>query len=50
MTILYTGIPLIFDQWLLVAAMMMTKDTGVVSMIYFNSVVVGYLISVFRYG
>lgn len=50
MAILFTGIPLIFDQWFLVAALMITKDTGVVSMIYFNSVVVGYFISVFRYG
>jgi hypothetical protein len=28
----------------------MTKETGLVSMIYLTSIAVGYLISIFRYG
>lgn len=46
---LATGIPLIIAQWLYIAALTMTKYTGVLNMINFQSIFVSYLISIIRY-
>lgn len=47
--ILFTGIPLVFDQCFLILALLMCKQSGVIIMSSYNSTIVGYLISVFRY-
>lgn len=38
------------DQWLLILSIKMTRNTGVVSMLYFNSILVSYLVGLLRYG
>lgn len=47
---MFTGIPLLVEQWLVICAYTMTKKAGIVSMIYCNAIVVGYVIGVFRYN
>lgn len=47
--ILFTGVPLVFDQCFLILALLMCKKSGVIIMSSYNSTIVGYLISVFRY-
>ncbi len=44
-----TGLPLVFGQLLFIGSLTMTKDTGVLNMVNFWSIFVGYLVSIFRY-
>jgi uncharacterized membrane protein len=47
--ILFTGLPCFIVQILVIAALTMTKQTGVMSLMGFSMVLVSYLISIFRY-
>lgn len=50
LAILFTGIPLTIAQTLFRAALRMSKNTGMVSIMGFSAVVVSYFISIFRYN
>lgn len=49
MAILLTGIPITICQTIYIAALRMSKNTGMVSIMGFISVAVSYFISIFRY-
>ena len=46
---LFTGVPCFTMQVLIITSLTMTKQTGVLNMMGFGMVFVGYLISIFRY-
>lgn len=48
--VLLTGIPITFTQTIYIAALTMSRNSGMVSMTGFMAVVVSYGISVVRYG
>lgn len=50
LAILFTGIPLTIAQTLFIAALRMSKNTGMVSIMGFSAVVVSYFINIFRYN
>lgn len=50
LAIILTGVPITIYHTLNIAALRMTKNTGVVSMMAFFSVVISYGISIFRYN
>lgn len=43
------GIPLIIGQWFYIGSLTMTKNTGVLNMMNFVTIIIGYLFSIFRY-
>ena len=47
---LVTGLPLGVGQLIFISALLMTKKYGVVTPFQFTNIVVGYLLSIFRYG
>ena len=47
--IVFTGIPVSFGQLLGVSAFLMTKKLGMITPFQFSNIVLGYLISIFRY-
>jgi drug/metabolite transporter (DMT)-like permease len=49
LSVLFTSIPMIIGQWMFIASLTMTKQTGVLNMFNFSTVIFAYLISVFRY-
>lgn len=48
-SLLFTGIPLIFDQLFLISALKLSKCIGPISMISFNCILIAYVISIWRY-
>ena len=50
MSIFTLGIPLIIGQWFYIGSLTMTKDTGVLNMMNFVTIIVGYALSILRYG
>lgn len=44
-----TGLPLVFGQWFFIASLTMTKNTGVLNMMNFLTIFIGFLISLIRY-
>lgn len=47
--IVFTGIPVSFGQLLGISAFLMTKKLGMITPFQFSNIVLGYLISIFRY-
>ena len=43
------GIPLIIGQWFYIGSLTMTKNTGVLNIMNFVTIIIGYLFSIFRY-
>lgn len=49
LALFFTALPMILGQWLFIGSLTMTKDTGVLNMMNFWSIFVGYMVSIFRY-
>ena len=49
-TILLSGVPMTIANFIIVKAIQLTPNTGVLMMLVCFSVVVGYIITIFRYG
>ena len=45
-----TGIPMVLGQFMGISAMIMTKKLGMVTPFQFTNIVLGYLVSIFRYN
>lgn len=50
LSIFFFGIPIVLAQWFFIASLTMTKNTGVLTMLGFTSILIGYIVSIFRYG
>ena len=46
---LFFGMPIVIGQYLFTAAILISKNTGVTTMMIFTSVIWAYLLSIFRY-
>lgn len=49
-SLLYCGIPMAIGQLAYIGALTLTKNLGVLTTLSFTSIILGYLISVLRYG
>lgn len=47
--IFVTGLPMVFGQWFYIGSLTMTKHTGILNMMNFFTIFIGYLISIIRY-
>lgn len=48
--IFLSGIPMTIGQLSYIGALILTKNMGVITTLSFTSIIMGFLISVFRYG
>ena len=49
-SVLFSGIPMTIGQLSYIGALILTKNMGVITTLSFISIVLGFLISIFRYG